>query len=424
MPIPGLPVAAYSVSKVDIQGYAGPAIEVYKIGQAGSFTNINFTGINEGDSIDISALETFANGEAVYVRSIYDQSGNSHTLSANVTENDAAFQVCDTLGNAIVDDNGLLIINAISPSQWFSTSTAPLTEANALSVFARVAKNSADESGALFGEPNRGSGFFAAYFDISGGSGIVSGMTNPSMYKNGSVNLSAMTRDDLYTELNTDDNMFIFSLVGAVISGNADIAIMAGRFQVMSGKLQSYIVYTSDETTNRSEVESFLSDYDIPADQFPSGTITNASTGNPVEGANVDFKSMDNYMGTRTFVERVVTGADGIATMTEPYDNTKGYQGEAKWEEEADTGTATGGTDTELTDTSKTWDTDQFGGSEKKFMLKITAGTNSGEERTIISNTADTITVDRAFTAAIDNTSEYEIVELKGGLTEYFPPQA
>ncbi len=70
-------------------------------------------------------------------------------------------------------------------------------------------------------------------------------------------------------------------------------------------------------------------------------------------------------------------------------------------------GTADSGTATTLVDNALTQAVDFFNG----MTLTITAGTNVGESRTItdFDADADTITVGSAFTAAIDNTSEYAI---------------
>lgn len=150
-----------------------------------------------------------------------------------------------------------------------------------------------------------------------------------------------------------------------------------------------------------------------------SGTITDEQAA-VVDGATVDVYRLPSSLGTKTFVESVQSNAQGVWKMTEAYVNTNGYIGDVRYHKVADSGTADSGTDTTLTD-AKAWTENEF---NEGYILKITAGTNSGEERTIVSNTADTITVDRAFTAAIDATSVYEIVQLKYGITKYYPPQA
>jgi len=72
-----------------------------------------------------------------------------------------------------------------------------------------------------------------------------------------------------------------------------------------------------------------------------------------------------------------------------------------------DTGTATSGTTTTLSDTGKAWATNAY--TDK--VLKITGGTGSGQVGVIASNTSTVITLSAALATAPDATSTYEIVE-------------
>lgn len=95
---------------------------------------------------------------------------------------------------------------------------------------------------------------------------------------------------------------------------------------------------------------------------------------------------------------------------------TKAFEG-YKYKEELDSGTATSGTTTTLTDTGATWTINAFTG----YYVYITAGSASGESRRISSNTATQLTVAPAFTVAIDATSVYSI---SGGPNAYTITQA
>jgi hypothetical protein len=79
------------------------------------------------------------------------------------------------------------------------------------------------------------------------------------------------------------------------------------------------------------------------------------------------------------------------------------------------TGTATGGSTTTLVDSSG--DTLLGGSIDDRYtycVLHIIGGTNVGEERVITSQDSDTktVTVQKAFTSAIDSTSVYRIYQL------------
>jgi hypothetical protein len=85
-----------------------------------------------------------------------------------------------------------------------------------------------------------------------------------------------------------------------------------------------------------------------------------------------------------------------------------------------DTGTASAGSTTTLTDSTKDWSKDAFGNPItnrwKGRVVKITGGTGVGQERIIASNTATALTVATKWTTAPDATSVYQIVD---GLYEH-----
>lgn len=82
-----------------------------------------------------------------------------------------------------------------------------------------------------------------------------------------------------------------------------------------------------------------------------------------------------------------------------------GNNATASTNDNVDSGTATAGSANSLTDTNKTFTVDEHAGRK----VTITAGTGSGQERTIQSNTATVLTPDEDWTTAPDNTSEYQI---------------
>ena len=71
----------------------------------------------------------------------------------------------------------------------------------------------------------------------------------------------------------------------------------------------------------------------------------------------------------------------------------------------SDSGTATAGASLTLTDSGKAWSTDAW----LYYIVRITGGTGSGQERYIASNTATVLTVDSAWTTNPDATSTYTI---------------
>ncbi|MHC5004291.1 MAG: OmcA/MtrC family decaheme c-type cytochrome, partial [Planctomycetota bacterium] len=80
------------------------------------------------------------------------------------------------------------------------------------------------------------------------------------------------------------------------------------------------------------------------------------------------------------------------------------------------TGTAESGTDSSLTDNQSAWTTDQQVGR----VVRIVGGTGSGQSRTVLSNTNDTLTVTKFWDTEPDATSMYEIASAP----EVFEPEA
>jgi hypothetical protein len=70
-----------------------------------------------------------------------------------------------------------------------------------------------------------------------------------------------------------------------------------------------------------------------------------------------------------------------------------------------DSGTATAGGNTTLTDSAQTWDTNEYA----NFVVFIVSGTGAGQKRTIASNTATALTVSTAWTVNPNTTSVYSI---------------
>lgn len=79
-----------------------------------------------------------------------------------------------------------------------------------------------------------------------------------------------------------------------------------------------------------------------------------------------------------------------------------------------DTGTsANGSTSNTLKDASKDWAKDEYGNTVENrwagYLVKITSGPGAGEEKRIISNTADTLTILGSWTVTPTNASAYQI---------------
>lgn len=117
--------------------------------------------------------------------------------------------------------------------------------------------------------------------------------------------------------------------------------------------------------------------------------------------ASGSFKKYD--FATNTWTTLVNTGlpatigTDGRLVSTPAWIDT-GFKSFA-------TGTATAGASTTLTNSAKTWGTNQW----TNYQLRITGGTGAGQIRTVASNTGTVITVSAAWTTNPDATSTYSL---------------
>lgn len=117
--------------------------------------------------------------------------------------------------------------------------------------------------------------------------------------------------------------------------------------------------------------------------------------------ASGSFKKYD--FATNTWTTLSITGApaslgtDGKLISTPAWVDD-GFQSFA-------TGTATAGTSTTISNSAKTWTTNQW----TNYQIRISSGTGAGQIRTVSSNTGTQITVSAAWTTTPDATSVYSI---------------
>jgi hypothetical protein len=92
----------------------------------------------------------------------------------------------------------------------------------------------------------------------------------------------------------------------------------------------------------------------------------------------------------------------GDAALTDEYTLSLEYSTTA-----LDSGTASAGADTTLTDGGKSWTVNAY----TNKVLKLTGGTGSGQVRNVSSNTSTVLTVDTEWETNPDNTSTYQIID-------------
>lgn len=125
-----------------------------------------------------------------------------------------------------------------------------------------------------------------------------------------------------------------------------------------------------------------------------------ALTGGITTVGGTTFQTNATFQGDVTFgTDGGVDGPDSV-TLVSTFISDIVMDGVS-----ADTGTATSGGASTLTDTGATWTVNQFAGN----VVQITAGTGVGQSRVVASNTATVLTTATAWATAPDGTSVYDI---------------
>jgi hypothetical protein len=205
----------------------------------------------------------------------------------------------------------------------------------------------------------------------------------------------------------------LWSITNTASGGSTTQVTYAGRFSAnligreikfMSGSnvnLRRTITAVSKvvggtNDTNTITLDSALPNAVINGDTFQLTTGRYFVVSSGTLGAS-GFKSYDIFTGTIT--THSVTGLPATWGTDGRLVATPSYVGAFA------TGTATAGTSTTISNSAKTWTTNQW----SNYAIRITSGTGVGQVRYISSNTGTQITVSSAWTTTPDSTSVYSI---------------
>lgn len=112
-------------------------------------------------------------------------------------------------------------------------------------------------------------------------------------------------------------------------------------------------------------------------------------------------RMQDNARAAMDFVTRTMKGLSGTTATNETACNSS-----ITFTSTEDFGVSSGSSSTTLSDNTKSWTANEW----QNFSITITAGTGSGQTRTISSNTSTQLTLGSSWTTVPDNTSEYRIL--------------
>ena len=239
--------AAYSVRKLD-KDYTGNCMRIRRDSD-NSETDIGFDG--SGD-LDTSAISTFAGSANAYCVTWYDQSGNTNNATQSTGGNQP--QIYD--GSAVITENGkpILITGYLSTSLSNSGDTSIFSVVKGPNVGLRSI--SLSRGGLL---PHWG------WAQAASSASASDTVTN---YINGGTG-STLTRQQLHDGLNSSQASL--TMIGSMA---ANPTVTLGWSHVLDmHKSQEFILFDSDQSSNRSGIEGNLNAY------FQIGNFPNPTSG-------------------------------------------------------------------------------------------------------------------------------------------------
>lgn len=197
---------------------------------------------------------------------------------------------------------------------------------------------------------------------------------------------------------------------GTEVDSGTDVTTLSDS-ALTNGTTYEYNVTAEDEAGNR-----------IAYTQEQVTTLTNITgtvtlNGSPVEDASVEIRTVDDFaFGNASLVEVATTDANGVYEMATAYSASNHYEVTVKYFDILESGTAESGGASTLTDTDKSFTVSEF--NDFTYVIRLTGGTGSGQERVISDNTATEITVKDPWSVTPDATTTYEIGKLYSGISK------
>jgi hypothetical protein len=235
--------AAYSLRLLD-STYTGDAIRVRRASD-NTEQDIGFDG--NGD-LDTSALATFCAGTNGFIRTWYDQSGNANHATQGTTANQP--KIYDSV-------TGVILQNSLSALE-FDGSNDEIPTGQNIRVFTIFAVATADDntSNVIVGSATDTNEFFRTEADAA------------RIQNNQGVTVSAVTTNQNLIYALNDLTSQIGVNGGSVATGATQndsfdaltIGQKAGAF-FYYGRMQEIIIYDSDQSANRTGIETNINDY-------------------------------------------------------------------------------------------------------------------------------------------------------------------
>lgn len=221
------------------------------------------------------------------------------------------------------------------------------------------------------------------------------------------IESGTITVDSNWTTQPDETSRFVIQSGGIYLYTNAspnltyyDITADVWYYRTAQGSVLSNITITDGTVERTTENSSIWSKGTATSGTTTSLVDTSKSwTPNQYAGYWVRIFSGTGVGQLRQIVSNTSNTLTWSNTGTAP-DATSQYMIEG-----FDAGTASSGTSTSITDSSKGWPTNRWA----NYAVVITGGTGAGQQRIVLSNTATAITVATPFDVTPDNTSTFKI---------------
>ena len=239
--------AAYSLRLLD-STYTGSAIRVRR----SSDNTEQDIGFNVFSELDTVSLTAFAGTGDAFVKTWYDQSGNSN----DATQTTTASQPQIVSSGAVITENGKPAVQFDNSDDYFEFPiTYSTTSIQLHSVFA-----TSDTKWVLLRDGTAPTKNIPIAQAGSAGTPI-DGVTSANFYKNSALQ-SISTRTEVVTTYSTSTQGLM--TINGNIASTGSSTILFGRYvssYTMNAKHQELVIYTTDETSNRTDIETNIATF-------------------------------------------------------------------------------------------------------------------------------------------------------------------
>jgi hypothetical protein len=229
--------AAYSVRKLD-KDYTGSCMRIRRSSDEAT----QDIGFDSNGDLDTAAIASFVGDAYGYVTAWYDQSGNGN----NATQSTSSSQpmIYDRVAAAVVTENGKPIIQS-SSSKLLETTVSLGTSSWHFGVYKGTDN--------IYILHSYGSAYWGFAFE-GGSASSMSNISGLSYYHNGTL-MSSDTRDDIHSALSSQ------GLMTTTHSTSGSNLKIGHTTSVEMPSVQELILYDSDQSSNRSGIETNINTY-------------------------------------------------------------------------------------------------------------------------------------------------------------------